>query len=65
VILRRNYVVLTRDADGRWLQFTAVYARSKADALEQATATGFYNIGTFRVVTARAWGREYTRGEDE
>jgi hypothetical protein len=61
VILKRNYVVLAKGDDGRWQQFTAIYARSKSEALDEATATGSYTTGTFRVVTARAWGREMSR----
>lgn len=60
-MIKRNYVVLAKGDDGRWQQFTAIYARSKEVALREATSAGSYMTGTFRVVTARAWGREYVK----
>ena len=61
MIFKRNYVVLVKTTNEGWIQFTAVYASSKAKALDEATATGSYTEGTFRVVTARAWGKEMIR----
>lgn len=57
MILKRNYVVLVKTSeDGpTWVQFSAYYERSKRAVRKQLPA------GTWRIITARAWGREYTQ----
>jgi hypothetical protein len=53
---RRNhtYIILVKGSDERWLQYTAIVAKTPQQAMGQIQMSG-----TFSAVDAEAWGKTY------